>query len=73
MYRLYGIDAPDDGQICPDGWPAAYEAEAYLGQSIGEKTVTCMPIGLPRKTRRPVQSEECTGTNASPLGHGERA
>jgi endonuclease YncB( thermonuclease family) len=45
-YRLYGIDAPDDGQICPDGWPAAYEAEAYLGQLIGGKTVTCMPIGL---------------------------
>jgi endonuclease YncB( thermonuclease family) len=48
-YRLYGIDAPDDGQICPDGWPAAYEAEAYLGQLIGGKTVTCMPIGLPRR------------------------
>jgi endonuclease YncB( thermonuclease family) len=47
-YRLYGIDAPDDGQICPDGWPAAYEAEAYLGQLIGGKTVTCMPIGLPQ-------------------------
>jgi endonuclease YncB( thermonuclease family) len=48
-YRLYGIDAPDDGQICPDGWPAAYEAEAYLGQLIGGKTVTCMPIGLPQR------------------------
>ena len=47
-HRLYGTDAPDDGQIRPDGWPAAYEAEAYLGQSIGEKTVTCTPIGLPQ-------------------------
>jgi endonuclease YncB( thermonuclease family) len=46
-YRLYGIDAPDDGQICPDAWPAAYEAEACLGQLIVGKTVTCMPIGLP--------------------------
>lgn len=45
-YRLYGIDAPDNGQICPDGWPAAREAEAYLGQLIGGTTVTCMPIGL---------------------------
>jgi endonuclease YncB( thermonuclease family) len=45
-YRLYGIDAPDDGQICPDGWPAAYEAETYLGQLIRGKTVTCTPIGL---------------------------
>jgi endonuclease YncB( thermonuclease family) len=48
-YRLYGIDAPDGGQICPDGWPAAYEAEAYLGQLIGGKTVTCLPIGLPQR------------------------
>jgi endonuclease YncB( thermonuclease family) len=48
-YRLYGIDAPDDGQVCPDGWPAAYEAEAYLGQLIGGKTVTCVPIGLPQR------------------------
>jgi endonuclease YncB( thermonuclease family) len=45
-YRLYGIDAPDDGQVCPDGWPAWYEAEAYLDQLIGGKAVTCMPIGL---------------------------
>ncbi len=49
LYRLYGIDAPDDGQICPDGWPAAYEAEAYLDQLIGGKTVTCMPVGLPQR------------------------
>lgn len=48
-YRLYGIDAPDDGQVCPDGWPAAYEAEAYLGRLIGGKKVTCMPIGLPQR------------------------
>jgi endonuclease YncB( thermonuclease family) len=49
VYRLYGIDAPDDGQVCPDGWPAAYEAEAYLGHLIKGKTVTCTTIGLPRK------------------------
>jgi endonuclease YncB( thermonuclease family) len=48
-YRLYGIDAPDDGQVCPDGWPAAHEAEAYLGRLIEGKTVTCMPIGWPQK------------------------
>lgn len=47
-YRLYGIDAPDDGQICSDGWPAAYEAEAYLSQLVRGKTVTCLPIGLPQ-------------------------
>lgn len=48
-YRLYGVDAPDDRQVCPDGWPAGYEAEAYLGQLIGSRHVTCTPIGLPKK------------------------
>ena len=48
-YRLYGIDAPDDGQVCPDGWPAAWEAESYLSQLIGGRTVTCTTIGLPKK------------------------
>ena len=52
-YRLYGVDAPDDGQICPDGWPAGYEAEAYLDQLIGGKSVTCMPIGLPQGNETP--------------------
>ena len=47
-YRLYGIDAPDDGETCPDGWPAAYEAEAYLDRLMRNKTVTCVPIGLPK-------------------------
>ncbi len=50
-FRLYGIDAPDDGQICSDGWPAAYEAEAYLADLVEGKTVTCMPVGLPQKSR----------------------
>ncbi len=48
-YRLYGIDAPDDGQVCPDGWPAAYEAEAYLGQLVRGKAVACVPIGVPKR------------------------
>jgi len=48
-YRLYGVDAPDDGQICPDGWPAAYEAAAYLGQLVRGKAVTCTPIGLSKR------------------------
>lgn len=45
-YRLYGIDAPDGGQTCLDGWPAAHEAEAYLGHLIDGKSITCVPIGL---------------------------
>jgi endonuclease YncB( thermonuclease family) len=47
-YRLYGIEAPEDGQSCPDGWPAAYEAEAYLRGLIRNKKVTCMSVGLPK-------------------------
>ena len=43
-YRLHGIDAPETGQICPDGWPAGYEAEEYLGELVEGKQVTCTPI-----------------------------
>lgn len=52
-YRLYGIDAPDDGQICSDGWPAAYEAEAYLGQLVRGKSVKCIPVGLSQRNEIP--------------------
>ena len=43
-YRLYGIAAPEEDQICADGWPAGYEAEAYLSRLIEGKTVVCMPV-----------------------------
>lgn len=48
-FRLYGIDAPDPGQICFDGWPAAYEAEAYLGRLLKDKEVNCMAMESPQK------------------------
>lgn len=43
-YRLHGIDAPDSGQICADGWPAGYAAEEYLDKLIEGKQITCMPM-----------------------------
>jgi endonuclease YncB( thermonuclease family) len=43
-YRLNGIDAPDLDQICPDGWPAGYEARHYLGQLVEGKQVACIPL-----------------------------
>ena len=46
-YRLYGIAAPDEDQICADGWPAGFEAEAYLSRLIEGKTVVCTPVSQP--------------------------
>ena len=46
-YRLHGIDAPDPAQVCADGWPAGSEAEAYLGELVAGRSVTCTPLGLP--------------------------
>ncbi len=43
-YQLHGIDAPEVGQICSDGWPAGYEAEEYLGQLIEGKQIACIPL-----------------------------
>lgn len=43
-YRLNGIDAPETGQICPDGWPAGYEARQYLEQLVDRKQIACTPL-----------------------------
>jgi endonuclease YncB( thermonuclease family) len=49
-YRLYGIAAPDEDQICADGWPAGFEAEAYLSRLIEGKTVVCTPVDQPGRS-----------------------
>ena len=41
VLHLWGIDAPDTGHICVDGWDAGKAAAAYLKSLIGSKTVTC--------------------------------
>lgn len=43
-YRLNGIDAPEAEQVCPDGWPAGYEARRYPEQLVDEKEVRCIRL-----------------------------
>ena len=40
-YRLWGIDAPETKQDCPDGWPAGRLATTKLQVLIQGKTVVC--------------------------------
>lgn len=41
IYRLWGIDAPETKQDCPDGWPAGRLATTRLQALIQGKTVVC--------------------------------
>ena len=43
LVHLWGVDAPDPGHICADGWDAGKAATAYLISLIGNKTPTCEP------------------------------
>lgn len=40
-YRLWGIDAPETKQDCPDGWPAGRLATTKLLALIQGKAVVC--------------------------------
>lgn len=40
-YRLFGIDAPEARQTCPDGWPAGRLATSHLQSLIAGRSVTC--------------------------------
>ncbi len=40
-YRLWGIDAPELKQDCPDGWPAGRMAATHLQKLISGRAVTC--------------------------------
>ncbi|HTR87160.1 MAG TPA: thermonuclease family protein [Reyranella sp.] len=39
--HLWGVDAPELGQSCGDGWPAGQIAKEYLAGLIHGRTVTC--------------------------------
>src|SRR5579871_2859465 len=43
-YRLNGIDAPEAEQVCPDGWPAGFEAKRYLEQLVDGKQIRCIRL-----------------------------
>ena len=40
-YRLWGIDAPETKQDCPDGWPAGRLATTYLQSLVSGRGVIC--------------------------------
>ena len=50
-YRLWGIDAPELGQPCADGWPAGRAATEHLRALIGERYITCEPRRVDRYGR----------------------
>lgn len=41
IYRLWGIDAPEAKQNCPDGWPAGHMATTKLLQLVEGRPVIC--------------------------------
>ena len=50
-YRLWGIDAPEAKQVCPDGWPAGSLATTRLQALIAGRSVVCQEKD--RDRRRP--------------------
>lgn len=50
-YRLWGIDAPESSQYCPDGWPAGRMATTRLQELIKGKAVICQRTGSDRYGR----------------------
>ena len=44
-YRLWGIDAPESRQVCPDGWPAGRMATTRLQELVTGKYVVCERAG----------------------------
>ena len=63
-HRLYGIDAPERAQVCPDGWPAGREAAAHLAGLVGGRTVECHQVERDRYGR-PVSACYAAGVDLS--------
>lgn len=51
IYRLWGIDAPETKQDCPDGWSAGRIATTRLQQLTQGKAVVCEEKGRDRYAR----------------------
>jgi hypothetical protein len=47
-YRLWGIDAPEAGHLCADGWPAGQTATEHLRALIRNRQVSCEARTLDR-------------------------
>ena len=41
VYRLWGVDAPETKQDCPDGWPAGHLATTTLQAFVTGRQVVC--------------------------------
>ena len=39
--HLWGVDAPEKGQVCADGWPAGRMAEVYLAELVKGGRLSC--------------------------------
>lgn len=50
-HRLFGVDAAEGKQVCPDSWPAGLEARAHLVGLIGGRTVECHQVERDRYGR----------------------
>lgn len=50
-YRLFGIDAPEARQTCPDGWPAGRMATTRLQALISGRSVICQQKDRDRYSR----------------------
>lgn len=40
-YRIWGIDAAENKQLCPDGWPAGRAATTYMRELMHGHTIAC--------------------------------
>jgi endonuclease YncB( thermonuclease family) len=40
-YRLWGVDAPEAKQVCPDGWPAGSLAATRLQALTARRSIVC--------------------------------
>lgn len=42
-YRIWGIDAAENKQLCPDGWPAGRAATTHMREMVRDRSVACEP------------------------------
>jgi endonuclease YncB( thermonuclease family) len=51
IVRMFGIDAPESAQVCPDGWEAGIEAKKYLQKLMERRQIVCHDKGRDRYGR----------------------
>lgn len=50
-YRIWGIDAPESRDVCPDGYPAGRMATETLDALLSNAVVSCNPMDTDRYGR----------------------